>query len=145
MKPELEVSFSPSWQGYPAGMSPPDFALWQRYQPLHQHLWQRVYYNVRIGEALPRHEELEPGMKRFVEATSRRRIDVVAEDTNTYWIIELRPSAGPGALGSVLTYLALWEQDPPNAKKTKGLLVTDRYDHNIAYALRKYNVIIHLV
>ena len=145
MKPNFSESYSPDWAGFPVQMSANDGEIWARFRNILPEFYQRLYYSVLVGDPTMWSEGLEEEMIRVVEHASRRRIDVVGETDTEWHIIELRMNAGPGALGSVLTYKVLWEADPPDNKNVVPIIITDTTDSNLAFACQKLGIRLILV
>lgn len=145
MKPTLGNSYPPEWAGYPLQLSDNDLALWIRFRELYATDFLHFYFDVKVGEATMFIEGLEEDMLRVVDQVSRRRIDVVGEKDNEYWIMELRENAGPGAIGSVLTYLTLWNDDPPDNKLATPVIITNYTDKNLVHVCSKLNIIILVI
>ena len=140
MKPTLGEPFSPDWAGYPEQMSAEDGAIWFRFRDEYAKEFKQFYFSCRVGDPILEGLELEEDMLRVVSAVSRRRIDVIGEKDNEWWIIELRKHAGPGAIGSVLTYKTLWDEDPPDDRLTAAVIVTDYTDKNLVRVCSKLNI-----
>ena len=81
-------------------------------------------------------------MKSMIEQPSRLRIDAVGQRKNEYWLIELRPNAMCGAIGSILTYKTLWDMDPPDDRLATPVIVTDNTNRNIISAASRLKIII---
>ncbi len=77
------------------------------------HRWTRFGFNVRIGVGVEPPENAPEYARRFVRATTRKRIDVVAFTENTVSLFEVKIQANLGALGQMLGYRHLWEQEFP--------------------------------
>ena len=145
MKPNLGEAYSPDWAGVPAQMSSNDTAIWTRFQNIAPQYYKACYFSVLVGDATMWSEGLDEDMTRVVEHASRRRIDVVGETEEAWHIIELRQNAGPGAIGSVLTYKILWEADPPDDKPVFSIIITNTTDSNLAFACQKLGIKLILV
>lgn len=145
MKPSLGLSYPPGWRGAPAQMSHEDKILWIRWSSTYPQGYLAFYFSVLVGDAILGKDEPDEELQRMIDQVSRRRIDVVGERKDAWEIIELRPNAGPGAIGSVLTYKALWGQDPIDDKKILISIVTDNMDRNLKYVCEKFGIVVYLV
>lgn len=145
MKPGLTDAFLPDWAGHPQQMSANDREIWTTYREILPEVIKSLYFNVPVGDPILFSEGLEEDMVRVVNAVSRRRIDVVGEAYDAWYLIELRWNAGPGAIGSVLCYKALWEEDPPDNKQVTPVIVTNYTDENLIRASKKYNIMMHVI
>lgn len=140
MKPDLSVSFAASWEGIPPGMPAGDLGIWLRYRPKVADLFERVYFNVRVGEPIPFSEDLPPEIALMAEAVSRRRIDVVLERPTAWHLIELKYMAGAEALGQILMYKALWKIDPPDDRLVVPIIVSNIANKDLSLACKVYGV-----
>lgn len=66
-----------------------------------------VCYDVQTGPVGCELGDCDPQLRAVASATQRCRIDALAWDGSTYWIIELKPYALPLAVGQLLTYHCL--------------------------------------
>lgn len=140
MKPELGVPFSAAWAGIPPGMPSGDFQVWLRYRDLTASLFEKLYFNVRVGEPVPVAEDLPPEIKEMAIALSRRRIDLVGEKGSGWSLVELKWDAGAEALGQILLYKALWLSDPPDSRPVSLSIVTNAFNKDINIACKVYDV-----
>ena len=140
MKPNLGESYPLDWEGRPAQMSSEDYEIWVRFVGSETAIYQKVFFSVLVGDPAMPTEGLDEGMARVIEHASRRRIDVVGETEDSWHIIELRNNAGPGVIGSVLTYKVLWEADPPDERKCTPIIITNTADINLAFVCRKLEI-----
>ncbi len=140
MKPSLGTPYSVDWDGAPIQMSPNDREIWAYFQEQFAAEFQSFYFNVGVGVATMWSEELDEEMTRMVEWISRRRIDVVGEKADAWWLIELRINAGPGAIGSILTYKTLWEDDPPDQRPVVPVIVTNTQDANLQRVCDRFGI-----
>ena len=145
MKPTLNNPVKATWQGRPPHMSSNDFEIWMSYREILPEEIKILYFDVAVGDPVLFAEGLEEEMQRVVNQVTRRRIDVVAETDKEWVIIELRWNAGPGAIGSVLTYQELWKMDPPDNKPVKTRIVTNYPDINILKACKALNIELEVV
>lgn len=140
MKPDLLYSFASDWQGVPPGIPSGDLLIWFRYRAAAAKLFDRLYFNVRVGEPIAIDPDLPPEIIDMAIATSRRRIDVVGETSTDWGLIELKYNAGTESLGQILMYKALWLQDPPDFKAVNMVIVSDRANKDLLYCCKYYNV-----
>jgi len=131
MSVDLGPSFPIEWEGIPPQISSEDLLLWERFRKVHAKDYVRFYFDVALGSG----ELSGPGVSENVAKAWTRltkfRADVVG-DTGTEWhLIELRPNAGPGAVGAIQTYSTLWLSDPPDSRPLKSIVVTDRCSADI--------------
>jgi hypothetical protein len=102
----------PALTGRYPNMARHDGALWERYLKHSAHLWQGVCYDIRLGGQEvtdPTATETERYMWR---KNTAERIDVVGDRGAEHWVIEIRPNAKLGALGSAVGYVLLAQREP---------------------------------
>ena len=145
IKPGLGEEYPSDWGGSPAQMSTNDGVIWARFRDTASQYYRNLYFSVLVGDPTMWSEGLEEEMVRVVEHASRRRIDVVGETDTEWHLIELRMNAGPGAIGSVLTYKTLWEASPLDEKPAIPIIITDVTDSNLAFACQKLGIKLILV
>ena len=97
----------------------------------HAQEYERFYFDVALGSGEESPAGTRPSVAEAWKRLTRFRADVVG-DTGTEWhLIELRPNAGPGAVGAVQTYSTLWLMGPPDQRPLKVMVVTDRCSRDI--------------
>lgn len=128
---DLGPRFDPTFEGLPPHVSSEDMVLWEEFRRRFAKDYVAFYFDVSLGTG----EEVAAGVNENVakawQRLTRFRADVVG-DTGTEWhLIELRPNAGPGAVGSVQTYTTLWTIAPPDGRTVVSIIVTDRCSRDI--------------
>ena len=131
MKPELGQLYLPSWRGHPPHMSSLDLPLWDRFQDQHGSQFLGFYFDALVGTP----SEVPPGtdekmLKMWTRLTAKR-IDAVGVKPAQYWLIEFRPNAAAGALGTIVTYMTAWRKDPPDDLPVQPVIVSDVFDPDI--------------
>jgi len=117
-----------------------DLLIWFRYRHQVAKLFDRLYFNVRVGEPTLFEKDIPPEILDMSIAISRRRIDVVGETPTDWRLMELRHDAGTESLGQILMYKALWFSDPPDARAVSLAIVSDRSNKDLIVACEYYNV-----
>lgn len=126
MAVDLGPKFPPTWEGIPPHVSSEDLPLWEEFRRRYASQYQAFYFDVALGEG----EAAEGAVSERVAAAWRRltrfRADVVGDTGSEWHLIELRPRAGPAALGAIQTYATLWLAGPPDRRAVRPIVVTDR-------------------
>jgi hypothetical protein len=145
MPTDLGRKYSVYWKGKPPHMLQPDIPVWYRFLEEWRDHFISLYYDCLLGgpEAEP-DEEKDP-MKRMWRALTSKRADAIAELEDEVWLIEVSACPGMRALGQLLTYNTLWEQDPKIDKPVKMILVADSIDPAVRLSYVPYGIILHLV
>lgn len=140
MPTKLGEPVSPLWRGrYPA-MLEEDVPVWDSFLVRNMHLFQRVYYNVRVGGIVSTEPGLDEKMREMFYSVSAKRIDAVAELKDEVWIIEVGFKPGLRAVGQLQVYFALWHDDPKINKPAKAVLVAMGIDSDLQRSLEIYGI-----
>lgn len=119
--------------------------LWRRWLKIHGKEYDRFEYDLHVGRLWERQELLTPEWRRGAEAVYLKRIDVVGHQPNTITIFEVKPHAGLGALGQVIGYLALYEEQFDPKKELMGAVVTELADPNITRILEEHGIELYVL
>jgi hypothetical protein len=131
MSVDLGPRFEPTFEGIPPHVSSEDLVLWEEFRRRSAKDYVALYFDVSLGTGEEIAEGVSENVAKAWQRLTRFRADVVG-DTGTVWhLIELRPNAGPGAVGSVQTYTTLWTIQPPDGRKVVPIIVTDRCSRDI--------------
>ena len=145
MPTTLGDEFLPTWRGkYPA-MLPEDHPIWDKFLDKNASLFDRIYYNVRVGGIYPPEEYGDEKMRKSFYEVTAKRIDALCELKNELWIVEVASRPGLRATGQLLTYLALWLDDIRIQKPVKMVLVANSIDEDLRRALQINGVLVRLV
>ncbi len=145
MRPDLGVAVAAEFAGRPAHMSAVDFVLWQRFRRRFPLAFAAVYFDVAVGPGAPVVAGTTPAAAESWSRITRQRVDVVGEGSAGWVLIEIRGAAGPGALGSLVVYRSLWQEDPPDARPVRLWLVTDTFADALGPVLRESGIELFLV
>ena len=109
---------------YP-GMRPRDVAIWDEFILSHPDAFFRVWYDVHIGDPVGhKHNEKEMRENGMYDV-SCWCIDVLAEDENGFWVIEVKPDAMAGAIGQALSYTKILEKEQKFNKPLRPAVLTN--------------------
>lgn len=119
--------------------------IWTKFLETTQLDFEKIDYDVHLGQGvLP-----EPGEPAFMTplklAVTRKRVDVVAETREDIWIFEVKPRIGMSALGQLVNYFELYQQEYHPAKGIMLAAVGERQAPDIRAAFDLYAVNIILV
>lgn len=128
-------------KGYDYGISDLALLLLQRFYPertdrestvirdwlqAHGAEYDRFSFSVRVGQGQTPAANLDPGVAKSVEFSSRKRIDILAWQGQSPTIIEVKERVTPAALGQILTYRQLFLEESPDAPDPR-LVIVGRY------------------
>lgn len=131
MPVELGRLYAPQWKGVPPHMSSQDLALWDRFQEFFAGDFSGFYFDAALGTTAPPGDTTDENMIKMWQRVTSKRIDAVGVKADSVWVMEFRPNASVGALGSILTYVTLWRDDPPLDTPAVPVIVTDFPDPDL--------------
>lgn len=145
MPTTLGKPYSLDWRGIPPHMLKPDVPVWYRFLDKWGHLFMNLYYDCMLGgPALTQEEEKDP-FKRMWRANMAKRADAIGETEGEVWIIEVADTPGLRAIGQLLTYLSLWQEDPRIPKIERAVLVCNFVDTDLIASAAKYGIITYVM
>jgi len=142
MPTDLGQPYQQSWRGNYPHMLDTDVPVWELFLDRNPNLFERIYYDVRIGGVYPGPEYGEEKMRKMFWQTTAKRIDALGEMKDEIWIIEVAAAPGLRATGQLQTYMALWWEDPKILKPVKAVLVCRSIDKDLERALEFYGVLL---
>ena len=102
-----------------------DATIWNRFIHRYPDRFIHVWYDFRVGDK----DEVAPEHSAIARACwwdlTYWRIDVVAEDAEKIYVIEVKPSANAKALGQASSYAMLYEEDEKPGKPVIAVVLTD--------------------
>ena len=136
----LGTKYLPTWDGLPPHMSPEDYEIWKRYKPQIIKDAQAVYYDVGLGGQITVPPGTTSEMARMWFRNTQKRIDVLLDYGIGWIILELRVQASSSAIGRLLHYRDLWNEDPPDKRPVLLRLVTNLEDKSIRALAQKLDI-----
>lgn len=126
-------------------MLPPDIPVWYRFLNKWGHEIERLWYDCLLGGPfLSPEEELDP-IKKSWRYVNSKRPDAIAETKNEVWIIEVSANPGLRAMGQVIAYQSLWQEDSKIEKIDRMVLVVETLDTDLGAAVGKMGGLIYVV
>lgn len=142
MPVDLGPPYMNDWKGRPAHMSSLDQPLWERFQAAHGSEYELFYFDASLGTPSEVAADAPPELAKMWTRITSKRMDVVGRKPGEWWILEMRPNASSGALGTVLTYRELWRSAPPDSDPVRAAIVTDRPDPDLLILAPKNDILI---
>ena len=142
MPTDLGQPFQQSWRGKYPHMLPVDVPVWNLFLDRNPNLFQKLYYDVRVGGVYPGPEYGDEKMRKMFYDNTAKRMDALGELEKEIWIIEVATRPGLRAVGQLQTYQALWWEDPKIAKPAKAVLVCQFVDDDLKRSLEFYGVLL---
>jgi hypothetical protein len=140
MPTELGEQFSITWRGDPPQMLPADIPLWQQFLNEYAATFLHFYYQVKVGGPDLTNIDASPEMKKMYYQATAKRIDAIAEKKDRIWIIEVASKPYLRAIGQILTYRYLWNQDPKIDKPPIDTILCWSIDKDLEMVLKHYRV-----
>ena len=135
--PQTEL---PHYTGTPRRMSTEDYAIWYRWRQIDRNPWIKFHFDVGVGSGKDPGPNVSAADAAMWLQNTQKRIDVLGELADRVVIIELRQRAQPNALGRLLVYKTLYEENPLDARPVELWLVTDTPDPELERIARSYGV-----
>lgn len=142
MPTELGEAYQQSWRGKYPHMLPEDVPVWERFLDMNPTLFERMYYDVRVGGVVPDPGLGDEKMRRMFWQNTAKRLDALGVLKDEIWIIEVAANPGLRAVGQLNTYMALWWEDPKILKPVKPVLVCQSIDEDLKRSLEFYGVLL---
>ena len=119
--------------------------IWTKFLRTTDLEFENITYDVHLGSGvlpLPGDPEY---MKRLLSAVTKKRVDAVGETADTIWIFEVKPRISMSALGQLVTYFELYQEEARPVKPALLAAVGEREAPDIRAAFELYAVNIILV
>jgi hypothetical protein len=122
-------------------MMPEDTAIWTAFLEGGKHIPDVVWYDVKVGQAIRLSKGEPPWMQKYVDYSTRKRIDVVARVGLDYWVIECKPGAGHAALGQVIHYARAWMREYEHQGEVVPVIITDVMDPDLKIDFQEVGIV----
>lgn len=117
-----------------------DIPIWERFLDLHSGDFSGFDYDVRVGEGIEPPTGTEPNIRKMAIDLTQKRIDAVGYQTGAIWIIEVKERPGVGAIGQILSYTVLYQQQFNPVLDIIPCIVADIIEPDIRTVLNKHSV-----
>ncbi|KKN33030.1 hypothetical protein LCGC14_0807990 [marine sediment metagenome] len=118
-------------------MSKGDAYLWSKFLDKFPDQYTNIKYDVKVGHSVVLPKEYPPWLVKSADALSRKRIDVVAEQSHRLFVIEVRVRAKASVIGHLISYKKLYEIFYNPVRPVIPMLVTDSIEADLLIALRE--------
>ena len=75
----------------------------------------------------------------------QKKIDVIGYKNNDVYIVEVKPNAGSSALGQVLSYKLLYQNEFQISPPAKLMIITDKIQNGYEPIFRSHQIMVHEV
>lgn len=121
-------------------MSVADTEIWNRYIAKFEDAYDRVQYDFHVGNPPPFNPLMDDGTDTNQDMLYKLRIDVIGHKGANVDIIEVKPNAGPSAIGQVRAYKTLYERDEEPTGRVNMVIITDTLRPNMNFLSAADNV-----
>lgn len=122
----MEGTYNYEKLAYYPHMKPADVHLWNKFIDEHPDFFETCDYDVSVGEGVIAGDIENDIYARDFQQLTQKKIDVVGYKGRDVWIVEVKPNAGSGAMGQIITYGNLWSQKHPNEKYLHLAIITNQ-------------------
>lgn len=116
----------------PPRMSPEDLDIWRTWWPTHQENALGLYFDVGLGAGKVANLIGSPAELRAWERNTQKRADVLIVFPDGIDLVEVRFAASVNAIGRLLTYRELYNDDPAAGPIKQVMLLTNDRDEDVA-------------
>ncbi len=119
--------------------------IWTKFLQATDLVYEDIIYDLHLGAGvlpLPGDPEY---MRRLLSAVTKKRVDAVGETAEDIWIFEVKPRISMSALGQLVTYFELYQQERRPVKPVMLAAIGEREAPDIRAAFDLYAVNIILV
>lgn len=121
-------------------MSKSDSYLWSKFLDLLGHKYKNFKYDVRVGSGVTLPQAAPDWLQKAASALSKKRIDVVMEDTKNIYVVECRLDASAAAIGQLISYVYLYRIRFNPTKPVKPFLISNSFDADLLIALNELRI-----
>ena len=107
-------------------LKPNDVAIWERFITTHPQAYIEVIYDLAVGTGANIAAGTEANLAAGFKTLTQRKIDAIGIAPGVLDVIELKPAAGPSAIGQVLAYVALYKRDRSPDREPRPVIITDQ-------------------
>lgn len=140
MPTRLGEEYSINWRGIPPHMLREDIPVWMKFIEKYYIQFDKIYYDVAVGGPFLSELDKKDPLKRMWQYNNSKRLDALAIVGKEAWIIEVTSTPGLRAIGQLLTYVALWQEDDPLGLIERPILVCSAMDTDLLSSAAKYGI-----
>jgi len=103
-------------------------------------------YDVHLSIRMPKEaHRMTPREAQIYMQSIAKRIDAVAETTDTIYVIEVKDRLRPSAIGQALTYKTLYKEQYPTTKNVQPVILTTYTDLDMLHVAEVYHIQVWVV
>lgn len=119
--------------------------IWRRYLESTTEDFERITYDLHLGDGSPIPAGMSEGTAAIVKAVSRKRVDVIGETASSIIIFEVKPRAGMGAMGQLLNYRSLYYRENNPTKPVRLMVVCERVEPDVLGTYGQFGIEVAVV
>jgi len=119
-----------------------DTTVWTKFLRAGTVAISRVWYDVRVGGMVFAGPDMTEMDTRIAAGLTRKRIDVVAEVQGDTWVVEVKPYANMYAVGQIISYVRLFEQEYEYSGELRAVIVCDDYDDDLVEEFDELEILV---
>lgn len=123
-----------------AHMMPEDIPVWKRWLDTHEHEWERIDYDVKVGEGCTLPDDCPEPFRTQALTLSKKRIDAVLIFPDFHVTIEVKKLASWKALAQTMGYPILYHIAFPDVPDVKTLLVAEDFTLDMRTIMNRLNI-----
>lgn len=119
--------------------------IWTRFLETTTLEFEKIIYDLHLGTGVLPLPSDPDYMRRLLSAVTKKRVDAVGETNTDIWIFEVKPRISMSALGQLVTYFELYQEEHRPVKPVMLAAIGEREAPDIRTAFDLYAVNIILV
>jgi len=117
-----------------------DRDIWTKFLELGEFEIGKVWYDVHCGLGLPVPGGAGSTEYKISQGVTRKRIDVVCQVNDEIWIVEIKPHTNMKALGQIITYKKLFEEEYSVTYRIIPVILCWTIDPDIVPILKEFGI-----
>lgn len=122
------------------GMPQPESDVAMLWLRAHGAEYDRIEFNVRLGEGAIPPPGLDPSIERMTKLVTQKRADIIAWSGEDVTIIEAKIRAGLGAAGQLRGYAELYSRDNNPSRPPRLMVIAKYADPDVRFVFRQSGI-----
>lgn len=118
----------------------PESELWTEFLKEHGEEYYKFVYDLHVGKLWPELDKMPEPWRKGAEAIYLKRIDAVGYQPRKITIFEVKPHAGLGALGQIIGYVTMYEEQYEPKEELAAAIITRLVDPNLEHVYEQYGI-----
>lgn len=117
-----------------------DRDIWTKFLQTAEFEVEKVWYDVHCGLGLPVPGGPDSAQYKISQGVTRKRIDVICTVKDEIWIVEIKPHVNMKALGQIITYKKLFQEEYSTTYKIIPVILCWTLDPDIVPILKDFGI-----